>query len=111
MEHFVLQCPLYRAQRQVLISDATSALDRSTGSVNGAAFGALPPRAKLLVLLGRRVGDPVAENRIDRSMKRFLRKAWNRRAPYTEIVNQVLNTEYAVFINGIIKSNSALAVN
>ena len=110
VEHFVMQCPLYRAQRQVLISDATAALDRSTGSVDGAAFGALPPRAKLLVLLGRRVGDPVAENRIDRSMKRFLRKAWNRRAPYTEIVNQVLNTEYAVFINGIIKSNSALAV-
>ena len=44
------------------------------------------------VLLGKRIGDPVAEDRIDSVVKRYLTKAWNLRAEAK--INAVLGTAY-----------------
>jgi hypothetical protein len=53
-------------------------------------------RARCEVLLGKRIGDPIAENRIDTAVKRYLTKAWNLRAGVTANVNSVLGTSYDV---------------
>ena len=39
------------------------------------------------ILLGRRVNDPTAEDKIDRVVKRFLIKCWNLRSVVTARIN------------------------
>ena len=39
------------------------------------------------VLLGRRISDPAAEDRLDRSVKRYLSKCWNLRAGVPGAIN------------------------
>ena len=55
-------------------------MDASVGELDAAAFDGLSTFGQELVLLGRRFGDPAAEDRIDGMVKRFLTKAWNLRA-------------------------------
>ena len=52
--------------------------------------------AQCEVLLGRRIGDPIAEDRIDAAVKRYLTKTWNMRADVTARINAVLGTAYDV---------------
>ena len=46
------------------------------------------------MILGKRIGDPVAEDRIDAVVKRYLTKAGNLRAGVTARINAVLGTAY-----------------
>jgi hypothetical protein len=48
------------------------------------------------ILLGKRFGDPLAENRIDAAVKRYLTKTWNSRAGVAAAINNVLGTSYDV---------------
>ncbi len=50
------------------------------------------------VLLGKRTGDPGAEDSVDRLVKRFLVKAWNIRKNVTDMINTVLGTSYDVYV-------------
>jgi hypothetical protein len=52
---------------------------------------------QLSVLLGRRISDPAAEDRLDRSVKRYLSKCWNLRAGVTDAVNEALFTSYGIY--------------
>jgi hypothetical protein len=95
--HFVLDCPAYACHRTRLLTDVTGALNRSpTATVSAARFQALPRVCRLALLLGQRFGDPIAENRIDRACKRYIKKAWNARADVTVAINSVLGTKYDV---------------
>jgi hypothetical protein len=95
--HFVLDCPAYACHRTRLLTDVTGALNRSpTATVSTARFQALPRVCRLALLLGQRFGDPIAENRIDRACKRYIKKAWNARADVTVAINSVLGTKYDV---------------
>ena len=47
-------------------------------------------------MLGKRFGDPKLEDSMDRRVKRFLVKTWNRRAGLTEAINSVLGTAYDI---------------
>ena len=48
------------------------------------------------MILGKRIGDPIAENRIDAAVKRYLTKAWNLHAGVTARINAVLGTAYDI---------------
>ena len=98
VEHFILRCSSYEKHRNIMLADARKVFDRSTAALTAADFDAMSPKEQCQVLLGKRFGDPSAENRLDRSVKRFLRKAWTTRAPVTDRINAVLGTQYEVFV-------------
>ena len=97
VEHFIMRCPSYDNPRNNMLTDVRTVIDRSPIALNAAGFDAMSQGDQCKILLGQRIGDPVAENRLDRNIKRFLRKAWNIRAPVTAAVNAVLGKEYEVF--------------
>jgi hypothetical protein len=80
------------------MADVPTVIDRSSIALTPANFDAMSHKEQCNILLGQRIGDPVAENRIDRNIKRYLKKAWNIRAPVTASVNVVLGKEYEVFV-------------
>ena len=94
--HFIMDCPCYAAKRASLIAQIGLILARSTSDLTAAAFADMSSQAQCEVILGRRIGDPVAENRIDAAAKRYLTKAWNLRAGVTANMNAVLGTAYDV---------------
>ena len=57
----------------------------------------MQPGDQLTVLLGKRFDDPAAEDRLDRTMKRFLSKCWNLRSEVTGAVNAALFTSYGIY--------------
>jgi hypothetical protein len=97
VEHFVLGCPHYATERTRLLADTRRALTRTLGPIGTGEFDALPRRGKLAILLGRRIDDPAIEDRIDRTCKTYLKKAWNARSTFTTIINNQLGTTYDVF--------------
>jgi hypothetical protein len=52
---------------------------------------------QLAVLLGRRISDPTTEDRLDRSVKRYLSKCWNLRSGVTGAINDALFTSYDIY--------------
>jgi hypothetical protein len=98
VEHFIMRCPDYESPRRSMMADVRMMIDRSPIALNAVNFDAMSQGDQCKILLGQRIGDPVTENRIDRDIKRYLRKAWNIRAPVTASVNRVLGKEYEVFV-------------
>ena len=80
-----------------MLADTRQALSRSLGPLGTREFDALPREGKLVVLLGRRVEDKAVEDRIDRTVKVYLKKAWNARDSIRIIINNKLGTNYGVF--------------
>ena len=97
VQHFLLECPVYATHRNRMVEDVKRVLGRALGPSGPTDFHYLDVSARHLVLLGKRIGDPATENRIDRTVKRYLKKAWNARAAVTEAINGVLGTSYGVF--------------
>ena len=58
--------------------------------------------AQCEVILGRRINDPIAEDRIDAVAKRYLTKTWNMRAEVTARINTVLGTAYDVQVCSLV---------
>jgi hypothetical protein len=96
IHHFIMDCPRYTAKRTGLATQVRRILARSTGDLTATAFAEMGSSAQCEVLLGRRIGDPVAEDRIDAAVKRYLTKTWNMRADVTARINAVLGTAYDV---------------
>ena len=96
VKHFILDCPLYDSHRTRMLNEVDRALDQSPATLDSADFLSMDGPSRLAILLGRRIDDPVAEDRIDRTVKRFLRKAWNGRATVTAVINRLLDTKYEV---------------
>jgi len=94
--HFVAGCPAYAAQRTRMRVQVARALDDSAGTVATEDFDAMDEEGRARVLLGQRTGDPIAEARIDRHVKKFLVKAWNTRASMTAAINEVMGKAYEV---------------
>ena len=72
VSHFVMSCPLYADKRRDLIRKVWGVLGASVGELDAASFEGLSTFGQELVLLGRRFGDPAAEDRIDGMVERFL---------------------------------------
>ena len=96
VHHFIMDCPRYETKRAGLVTQIRRILARSTGDLTATAFAELGSPAQCEVILGRRIGDPIAEDRIDVAVKSFLTKAWNMRADVTARINAVLGTAYDV---------------
>ena len=90
--HFLMVCPAYAEKRSTLLERAARILD-------GAGFEAMDPVEQGQVLLGKRIGDPGAEDSVDRLAKRFLVKAWNTRKNVMDSINMVLGTSYDVYVS------------
>jgi hypothetical protein len=97
IHHFVMECPKYKAMRTALLRQAVRELAKSGGDVNAVGFARMETKAQLAVLLGKRISDPKAEDRVDRNMKRFLSKCWNLRSDVTGAVNDALFTSYGIY--------------
>ena len=79
VHHFMMVCPMHAHRRAKLLKVASAALARAEG-ITGGELQSLPSVEQMRILLGGRVGDPVAEDRVDGMAKRYLRKAWNARS-------------------------------
>lgn len=97
VHHFVMECPRYAAKREALLRQAVRELTGSNGNVTGIEFASMAAKDQLGVLLGRRISDPAAEDRLDRSVKRYLSKCWNLRAGVTGAINDALFTSYGIY--------------
>ena len=68
VHHFIMECPAHAKRRTVLLNQVTRAAGRSATDLD---FGALPAGEQLLVILGKRVGDPRFEDKVDWQAKKF----------------------------------------
>jgi hypothetical protein len=96
VHHFILDCPNYEHHRKELFYAVDKTLTRALDRTQIEQWRNGGQGHQLNILLGGRIGDPPIEDRIDRSVKRFLRKAWNKRAPIGLAINTVLGTKYDV---------------
>jgi hypothetical protein len=101
--HIVLQCSVYNIARASLFERvrialslrATSRLFLREGDwfVSSAPswddFFVLPDADKLSILLGRSVGDPTVERKIDKAIKQFLSDVWRARRWLTGYVDHL----------------------
>ena len=78
-----MECPKYEVKRHALLQQVVRELVKSDGVVAAVDFANMDTGAQLSVLLGKRISDPKAEDRIDRNVKRFLSKCWNLRSEVT----------------------------
>ena len=97
VHHFIMECSSYSDKRERLLCSVRSIIDGSAGELIAGEFQAMDSTSQAHILLGKRFGDPIAENSINRLVKRFLSKAWNIRSGLTDKVNTVLGTSYDVF--------------
>ena len=63
-------------------------------------------QAQCEVILGKRIDDPAAKDRIDAAVKRYLVKAWNLRAEVTARINATLGTAYDVQVCSLVAKAS-----
>ena len=96
--HLVMECPLYESKRVALLRQVVRELAKSDGDVTAIGFANMTARDQLTVLMGKRIADPAAEDRIDRNVKRFLSKCWNLRSEVTGALNRVLSTSYGIYV-------------
>jgi hypothetical protein len=96
VHHFVMDCPRYAAKRASLIAQVGRIMSGSAYNLPVTAFEHMSSQEQCEVILGKRIGDPIAENRIDASAKRYLTKAWNLRAGVTASINAAFGTAYEV---------------
>ena len=94
VRHFIMECPCYTEKRDRLLSRIELILTRSNCELTAHEFASMTSGAQCEVILGKRLSDPVAEDRIDTAVKRYLTKAWNLRAGVTADINTVLGTAY-----------------
>ena len=97
VHHFVMDCPRYAAKRAALLKQAVRELAGSKGDVTAIEFATMEAKDQLVVLLGRRISDPATEDRLDRSVKRYLSKCWNLRAGVTGAIHEALFTSYGIY--------------
>jgi hypothetical protein len=96
VHHFIMGCSRYAAKRASLIARIGLILSSSACKLTAPAFACMSSQAQCEVILGKRIGDPIAEDRIDATVKRYLTKAWNLRAGVTADINDALGTAYDV---------------
>ena len=90
--HFLMTCPAYAKQRGKLFSRVAEILANSNS--NTGPFWDMDREHHRQLLLGKRIGDPIAETKVDIAVKHFLIKAWNKRSCLTRTINSLLGTNY-----------------
>jgi hypothetical protein len=93
IDHFVMRCDA-TAKHRLACTVRVRATLRTCTSLSTADFDSLTEVDRLHVLLGRRFGDPGAEDRVDTIVKKFLRKCWASRTQLTLSINELFGTHY-----------------
>lgn len=97
VRHFVMDCTRYDAHRTVLLAKVCKILESQEGEKTFDDFNMLTAKEQFEILMGKRIGNPQAEDTIDKYVKTFLVKCWGCRRAVEDAVNNVLNTNYSVF--------------
>ena len=92
-----MECPKYADKRTGLLRRTVVELVGSEGNLTAVDFATMQSRDQLTILLGKRLSDPAAEDRLGRNVKRFLTKCWNLRSEVTGAVNDALFTSYGIY--------------
>ena len=95
--HFLCECRAYAGHRRRLVNTVRRALDGGACTVRGDEFAHMDNTGRCRLLLGQRLGDPVAEDQVDKAVKHYLKKAWNARGRVAEAIDSVLGTSSAIF--------------
>ena len=92
-EHVVTECAAYARYRLALFREVDAALHDERTALGDATCGSMGQTDLLDLLLGRSTGIAAVDCRIDKLVKRYLRKAWRTRKPLTLAINSVLGRE------------------
>lgn len=125
VSHLILRCPTYNRHRQRLLTIMHTAAGQPGAFAIAPAREGKPylniphteayekakallrsptglwmnsPMVLLAIILGRRIGAPKLEDKIDAAVKQFLRKTWTARSHWTIAINEALGTTYDVFV-------------
>ena len=102
VHHSVMECPAYAVKRAALLRQVVYILASSRSHVTSADFVALTTGNQLAMLLGKRISDQEAEDRLDRNVKCFLSKCWDTRNEVTGAVNGTLLTSYGEWLGAVL---------
>ena len=94
VHHFVMECPMHTKRRAALFDQVSRAADRSALDLE---FGMLGADEQLQIILGKRVGDPQFEDKVDWQAKKFLTKCWNAREHVQTAINVNFGTDYGIY--------------
>ena len=89
VRHFVMDCPAYAPKRAKLLDWVRTLVD----SADAPAFQDMGEEEKFYIILGKRFGNWIREDKVDRAVKRFLSKCWNAREPATATLDAALGTD------------------
>ena len=89
VRHFVMDCPAYAPKRAKLLDRVRTLVD----SADAPAFQDMGEEEKFYIILGKRFGNRIREDQVDRAVKRFLSKCWNAREPATATLDAALGTD------------------
>ena len=106
IHHFLINCPAYHFKRTILLERVAAVYNAGSSNCIDPIAGPDPPstfkhkssKDQALILLGKRFGDPRAEDSVDRLVKRYLAKSWNIRTPITAAINATFGKSYEVFV-------------
>ena len=109
IHHFLMDCPAYHSKRTILLERVAAVYADSSNNCMDPTAGSDPPstfirkssKDQALILLGKRFGDPVAEDSVDRLVKRYLAKSWNIRSPVTAAINATFGKSYEVYVAAV----------
>jgi hypothetical protein len=93
MEHVIATCGAYKRHRQALFRGVDAALCSEPTELCATTCASMRPGDLLDFLLGGSSGVAEVDRKVDRLVKRFLRKAWRTRKPLTLALNSVLGRE------------------
>ena len=93
--HLLLECPAYIKHREKLVKDLDLALD--TSSLENWKFSSMSTSDQLDLLLGRSTGSAIADDRVDKIAKRYLKKVWRSRKWLTVAINNLFARQDTVW--------------
>jgi hypothetical protein len=96
MEHFIMDCASYEVHRARMYEWVERKTDRASTSIPPGGLRSLDKQEQLLIILGKRFGKLEYEDRVNKHVKRFLRKCWNARSQVTATINEMCGTSYEV---------------
>ena len=90
--HVVLACPYYDEERRELAGRIEHAASHQDEFAPGAShFSGLADEERLLIVLGKRIGNAMVERGIDLMVKMFLSAVWRKRDSVRVSLNNLLN--------------------
>ena len=95
MQHMINDCAAYATHRSKMLGGIRTAASRATGVDE--AQGHWGPHIDIDLLLGKSTGSNRIDSIVDKSVQRFMKKAWRTRSGLTEALNTVLDRQDTIW--------------